>query len=629
LVDADTNGVGSIDEEVSALSLSPGGEFVAFSSPDGNLVGLDKNRATDVFMWDADKTSVELISQRNSAVVPQTGDDFSSLSQLSVSADGRYVTFASVADDLMPNDTNREPDVFVHDLQTGTNILVSVANGGGSALGGVSCSPTITPNGRYVVFVSAATNLVTGLPVTNFNVYRRDLQGGTTILVSVSVDGLSGGSGDSSDPVISADGRYVTFLSGAGNLAPNQFPSFRQKTYWRDVQAGVTLLLPATPPSQYSVFPPSMSSDGRYVCYSYYGANPGGLRPPVRIRDTQLGTDIYTNGLEVSSVSLSPNGTVLLYKVAGTLYLADVASGSNLFSLTSAAPLRNSAEWSADSRYFAFVSTTNPITGDDGLNKVYLYDLLTGTISWIAVSGPSTGSVDTWSDSPALSGDGRFVAYRSAVTNTVPGDNDTPPHIFLFDRITGSNTVLTAGQAGSSPVWWVSRPAISGNGDLVDFLSLGSGAVSEDLNRVQDAFASAVDTGTALQDTDADGIPDWWMMKYFGHPTGQAGDLSRAQDDADGDGMTTLQEYLTGTDPTDAASVFRLQLSAVVTPNNNVSLNWQAAEGKSYQVQYKDNLGDPVWLNATGNAWVIGNQGYFAAPAATQPRRFYRVVGVD
>ncbi len=85
------------------------------------------------------------------------------------------------------------------------------------------------------------------------------------------------------------------------------------------------------------------------------------------------------------------------------------------------------------------------------------------------------------------------MAYRSVVTNTVIGDNTAPPNVFFLDRVTGSNTVLTVGQAGSSPMLWVSRPVISDDGATVAFLDLGSGLVPGDLNRVQDAFGASLD----------------------------------------------------------------------------------------------------------------------------------------
>jgi Tol biopolymer transport system component len=614
LVDVDTNGIGSTDDYRASLSLSADGRFVAFSSPDGRLASLDKNRATDVFVRDLVAGTTEMISQRNAAVIPQSGDGSCWLPQLSVSADGRWVAFASSADDLVLNDTNNAPDVFVRDLVGGATVLASVGFDGSPARGGASDNPLISADGRYVVFLSSATNLTAGQINTNWNVFRRDLQAGTNTLVSVGINGVSPGNGDASDPVMSPDGRYVAFLSAANNLATGITSGVN--TFWRDVNLGQTVGLQG---ANNFTFDPSLSSNGRYVAYPY-GISTATAR--LQIRDTQLGTDIYTNAGAVTSASIDPTGTKILYWMTNTLYADDVATRSNLFSIPSMAPIRNATSWSDDGRWLTFVSSTNPVSGDDGTNKVYLRDFQTGTLSLIGTIGPTNSTMDVSSDVSVMSGNGRFVAYRSAVINTVIGDNTTPPNVFLLDRLTGSNTVLTAGQAGSSPIPWVSRPVLSDGGATIAFLDLGSGLATGDLSRLPDAFGISVDTSAALVDSDADGIPDWWMMKYFGHPTGQAGDLSLASDDADGDGVSNLQEYLAGTDPTNPNSVFRLSTTAPV--NGTMNVTWPAVMGKSYQMQYKTNLDDPVWLTAPGSVWVMGNQGCYIAPAA-QPHSFYRV----
>ena len=613
LADMDTNGVGSTDVTTTTLSLSADGRFVAFSGPDGSLVSGDINRAEDIFVRDLVAGATEMVSQRDATVIPQAANGFSRLFPSSVSADGRWVTFASPADDLVLNDTNKVTDVFVRDLVNGTNLLVSVGSDGGPALGGGSGNSVISANGRYVVFISAATNLIAGPVNTNANVFRRDLQAGTTALVSVGTDGVSPGNNAAFDLVVSPDGRYVVFLSLASNLAAGLTSGVN--TYWRDVNLGQTVGLKN---GTYSVFAPSLGGSGRYVAYA--GVSTSSTR--LQIRDTQLGNDIYTNAGTVTSAAIDPTGTKILYRIANTLYVDNIATRSNLFSIPSTAPIRNAAGWSDDGRWLAFVSSTNLGSGDDGTNKVYLRDFQTGTLSLIGVAGPGTGSTEALSDAPVMSGDGRFVAYRSVVVNTVIGDNTAPPNVFLLDRLTGSNTVLTAGQAGSSPMLWVSRPVISDGGATVAFLNLGSGLVTGDLNRVQDAFGVSVDTNAALVDSDGDGIPDWWMMKYFGHATGQEGDLSRASDDADGDGVSNLQEYFAGTSPINQTSVFRLL--AAVPANSKMNLTWPAVMGKSYQIQYKTNLDDPAWLTAPGNVWVMGSQGYYLAPAAL-PHSFYRV----
>jgi len=619
LVDVDTNGIGSTDNTLTSLSLSADGRFVAFKSPDGSLVSLDDNGADDVFVRDLVAGTTEMISQRDVTVIPQAADGFTTLSPSSVSADGRWLAFTSKADDLVPNDTNQALNVFVRDLVNGTNLLASVGADGDPALGGSSENALISADGRYVVFISAATNLVTGPVNTNRNVFRRDLQTGTTVLVSVGTDGVSPGNSDASFPVISPDGRYVAFLSWATNLAAGMTREWGSprglNTYWRDMNLGQTVGFQG---ASYYAFGASLSSDGRYVAYatylSYYTSY------ALHIWDTRLGMDIYTNAnSSITSVAIDPTGTKIFYRIANTLYVDNIATRSNLFSIQSTATIRNAACWSDDGRCLVFLSNTNLGSGSDGTNKVYLRDFQTGTLSLIGVAGPSTGAWVAVSDAPVISGDGRFVAYRSVATNTATGSTAFA-NVFLFDRLTGSNTLLTVGQAGSGPIVWGSRPVISDDGATVAFLDLGTDLVNGDLNRVPDAFGTFLDA--ALIDSDGDGIPDWWMMKYFGHPTGQAYDHSLASDDADGDGESNLQEYLAGTDPTDPNSVFRLWAAAPAT--NTMTLTWFAVPGRTYQVLYTTNLNDPVWLTAPGNVWVTGSQGYYLAPVA-QPQSFFRV----
>jgi Tol biopolymer transport system component len=621
LVDADTNGIGTTDDAVTSLSLSADGRHVAFSSPDGRLVGSDQNQADDVFVRDAVGGATEIISRREATMIPEAGDGFTALGPRSVSADGRWAAFASAADDLVLNDTNRQPDVFVRDLINGTNRLVSIGWDGNPALGGGSGNPVISADGRYVAFISGATNLVAGPANTNANVFRRDLQTGTTTLVSVGTDGVGPGNNDASDLVISSNGQYIAFLSQATNLAAGGAGG--SKTYWRDMTSGQTMgFITNNTGSVFSPFAPSLSSNGRYVAYVNYLSSAARLQ----IRDTQLGKEIYTNAGAVTSAAIDPTGTKIVYRMTNALYVDVVATRSNLFTIPTLAPIRNAGCWSEDGRWLTFVSTTNLTGGDNGTNKIYLKDFQTGTLTLVGLAGPGTGTTAGLSDGPVVSGNGRFVAYRSVVTNTMIGDSSVPPNLCLLDRLTGSNLVLNIVQNSSVPLLWASRPVISSDGATVAFLNLDSGLADGDFNRVPDAFGASLDVNAALVDSDSDGIPDWWMIKYFGHATGQAGDLSRTSDDADGDSVTNLQEYLAGTNPIDINSVFRLWAGA--SADSKLTLTWPAMAGKSYQVQSKTNLTDSVWLTVPGSAWVTGGWGYYLVPMA-QPLNFYRVLATD
>jgi hypothetical protein len=126
-------------------------------------------------------------------------------------------------------------------------------------------------------------------------------------------------------------------------------------------------------------------------------------------------------------------------------------------------------------------------------------------------------------------------------------------------------------------------------------------------------------------DSDADGISDWWMLAYFDHPTGQSGDNSMAEQDADGDGLTNQQEYLVGTDPTDSDSAFRI--TDIGLSGNDIAVTWMTAWGRTNQLERGHALGtNATWLNvgppliATGNLATQPDVG-----AATNPAGFYRV----
>ena len=134
----------------------------------------------------------------------------------SISANGRYVAFESEATNLVRGDTNNFRDIFVHDRQTGQTTRVSVASDGTQA-NGHSYDPSISADGRYVAFASLANNLVSGDTNDQQDIFVHDRQTGQTTRVSVASDGTQA-SGHSFNPSISADGRYVAFVSSASNL---------------------------------------------------------------------------------------------------------------------------------------------------------------------------------------------------------------------------------------------------------------------------------------------------------------------------------------------------------------------------------------------------------------------------
>ncbi|MPY76872.1 MAG: hypothetical protein GEU87_21770, partial [Alphaproteobacteria bacterium] len=191
-------------------SVSADGRYVVFDSAASNLVAGDTNNASDVFVHDTSSGATTRVSV-NSAGVEGNDTSFSP----SVSADGRYVAFHSAASNLVAGDTNGVSDVLVHDTSSGDTIRVSVDSAGveGNA---DSFDLSVSADGRYVAFRSFATTLVAGDTNNAFDVFVHDTSTGDTIRVSVNGAGTEGNN-NSFGSSVSADGRYVVFDSAASN----------------------------------------------------------------------------------------------------------------------------------------------------------------------------------------------------------------------------------------------------------------------------------------------------------------------------------------------------------------------------------------------------------------------------
>ena len=195
-------------------SISSDGRFVAFESEASNLVTNDTNGFIDAFVHDLQTGATERVSVNSSGKQGNLESGFPS-----IRSDGRFVAFQSLASDLVANDTNNTSDVFVRDLPTGATERVSV-NSSEAQADNWSAGPSISSDGRFVAFESIATNLVANDTNGSRDVFVRDLQTGTTQRVSIDSSGKQGNL-NSYDPSISSDGRFVAFGSEASNLVAN------------------------------------------------------------------------------------------------------------------------------------------------------------------------------------------------------------------------------------------------------------------------------------------------------------------------------------------------------------------------------------------------------------------------
>jgi len=387
----------------------------------------------------------------------------------SISADGRYVAFASIAVNLVSGDTNGVQDIFVHDRQTGQTTRVSVASGGAQA-NGPSFDPSISADGRYVAFASLATNLVSGDTNNEQDIFVHDRQTGQTTRVSVATGGGQANLA-SSDPSISADGRYVAFESIASNLVSGDTNNTGD-IFVHDRQTGATTRVsigPGGTQANRGSLAPSISADGRYVAFHSSATNlVSGVTngtTHIFVHDRQTGAttrvSVASDGTEGNSVSIKPS-------------------------------------ISADGRYVAFQSiATNLVSGDtNGTQDIFVHDRQTGQTTRVSVASDGTEG-NSGSNDPSISADGRYVAFQSQANNLVSGDTGFITDIFIHDRQTGVTTRVSIAFDGTEANNVSSAPSISADGRYIAFESNASNLVDGDTNGTQDIFVHDREDNTA------------------------------------------------------------------------------------------------------------------------------------
>ena len=252
-------------------AVSANGLCVAFRSGD-HIAPNDWNMTFDVYLRDRGAGTTELVSM-STAGDPGNAYSGSALGGFAISADGRYVAFESTAWNLVPGDTNGHLDVFVRDRQLGTTELVSAAPGGEFG-NNESGEPSISADGRYVAFTSLASNLVPGDTNADEDVFVRDLVTGATERVSVTNAGAEQNRG-ALEPAISADGRFVVFKSGSTNLVPDDTNGV-EDSFVRDLATGTTARVDLAydgAQANGGGSDPVISSDGRCIAFSSYSTN--------------------------------------------------------------------------------------------------------------------------------------------------------------------------------------------------------------------------------------------------------------------------------------------------------------------------------------------------------------------
>jgi Tol biopolymer transport system component len=362
----------------------------------------------------------------------------------SISADGRFVAFQSAASNLVQADSNGSDDVFVRDLQTSQTTRVSVDSTGAQG-NDLSGSPVISSNGRFVAFSSRASNLVPGDTNNTDDIFVHDRQLGTTSRASVDSSGLQANYG-SAFPSISADGRFVAFHTSASNLVPGDMNGV-DDVFVHDVATGQTVRVSldsagaeANSPSRYA----AISSDGRFLAFHSLASNlvPG---------DTNVANDVFlrdrlasvTVRVSVSSAGVQANGPSTRASISG------------------------------DGRFVAFESAaSNLITTDPNqATDVFVHDSSTGLTVLASTEGGNFQAVGN-SAHAAISANGAYVAYGSQADNLAPDDTNSFEDVYVFARQSATSERASLGGVNQQAENGLSTdPSLSADGRYVAFAS--------------------------------------------------------------------------------------------------------------------------------------------------------------
>lgn len=401
---------------------------------------------------------------------------------VALSSDGRYLAFASKAPNLVADDNNGVSDVFFRDLVARTTVLVSRNKFGTGTGNGISNSPSISADGRYVAFRSAASNLDPGNIDLDMvaDIYVWDRETGGLVLASRASGALGSKSNAPCDnPDISGDGRYVVFESDADNLdgldpGGDDDDAFAD-VYRRDLSTSGAQLTELVSRRSVGVGGlkgnnhsnrPRISFDGRYVVYdsaannlvtnAAEGGPDGGGNRDCFMRD--LSTS-FTRRISVTSAGGDPNNQ------------SDVPSVSG------------------DGRYVAYRSNASNIHPDDDgpENDIFLFDAQLGTI--IICSQHTFGTqAGNSCNFPVITADGQFIVFQSGSSAMVNGDNNNRTDVYRHNRLSRETERLSVTTYGLELNGDSQRPSVSSDGRYVAFVTDATNAADDDSNGAIDVY---------------------------------------------------------------------------------------------------------------------------------------------
>ena len=386
-----------------------------------------------------------------------------------ISVDGQFVTFASIADNLVEGDSNAAYDVFRKDISTGDIDLITqiqVPGQGVLPTNGGSFFSAISANGEVVAFDSVAGNL-SPVDTGQSNVFVNNVGEADPRLVSII------GNRFANDPSISDDGTLIAFNATATGRAetgdPAPLDTIINRVFVRDLGDGSLIEASSDAEGNYADGPSSdadISANGQFVVFESTAHNLLGT-------DTNPGADVYVKSL-----------------VDGTIENASsTAGGLQGFGNSTDATI------SGDGRFVAFETTARFVAEDfDSASDIYLKDMQTGELTLVTVNANGI-KANGASLTPSISDDGHLIAFRSAADNLVAGDDNGRPDIFVFDTQNGefARIELTSDTSTANPD--LVAPTIAGDGTIVAYVDQVTAGGNGGLTAGQVMVAPAAGTG--------------------------------------------------------------------------------------------------------------------------------------
>lgn len=369
-------------------SISDDGRFISFESNATNLVANDFNGQTDTFIYDRLNKTVELIT-----IAPDGTQANGSSSSGDLSGDGRYLTFASFASNLVPNDINNQRDIFIYDRLNKTTELVSIANGGTQA-NGLSLFSVISDDGNYIAYESTADNLVAGDTNGLGDIFLFDRLNQTTERINVAADGTQA-NGVTTLGSISDDGNYITFTSDANNLVAGDTNGKSDIFVYDRLNQTVELISQAATLGNGNSTSGVISGNGSFVVYQSEANN-------LVAGDTNSKSDIF-----------------IYDRLNQTTELVDVAADGTQSNGNSQNPTI-----SDDGKVITFLSEANNLvtgTTDPGFN-VFMRDRSEQTTRRFNADSLAT-----------LSGDAQSLVLTSSLSDLVANDTNNTGDVFVVD----------------------------------------------------------------------------------------------------------------------------------------------------------------------------------------------------